>query len=221
MSDGIGSFLRISPAVWPGRTLDVQPGDLARFAPMGNGLARSGPLPMFEGDEWEDAERRTAFYDFHPHSAHPFAGAPRTEAEGGAVYFDDGCRPDDLAAIWRLLGLRVKETDYAAFVHESQDPYRDRYVTQLRIVSQFAMRHLYGALERDEQLPTQPLALGDALAQFVTYHQEEFEAGRYDLTGTLGGDGDWAYESLAFGFLVENAYHHVYRIWTRPWLITK
>lgn len=37
----------------------------------------------------------------------------------------------------------------------------------------------------------------------------------------FGGDGEWARESLAFGFLVENQYHSIYRIWTRAWLVTK
>jgi hypothetical protein len=41
------------------------------------------------------------------------------------------------------------------------------------------------------------------------------------LSGTLGGDGDWAKESLAFGFLVENSYWAVYRVWSRPRLVTK
>jgi len=53
VSDGIGSFVRISPAVWPGRKLEIQPGDLARFAPMGNGLVRTAntkKLAMYRGE---------------------------------------------------------------------------------------------------------------------------------------------------------------------------
>jgi hypothetical protein len=34
------------------------------------------------------------------------------------------------------------------------------------------------------------------------------------LSGTLEGDGDWAKESLALGC-------PVYRVWSRPWLVTK
>ena len=41
------------------------------------------------------------------------------------------------------------------------------------------------------------------------------------LAGTMGGDGDWAKESLAFGFLMENQYWQVMRIWSRAWLVTK
>jgi hypothetical protein len=35
----------------------------------------------------------------------------------------------------------------------------------------------------------------------------------------FGGDGERAKESLAFGFMVENAYYGVYRIWSRAWLV--
>jgi hypothetical protein len=34
-------------------------------------------------------------------------------------------------------------------------------------------------------------------------------------------DGDWAKESLCFGFMMENEYHGICRIWTRAWLVTK
>jgi hypothetical protein len=43
----------------------------------------------------------------------------------------------------------------------------------------------------------------------------------FRLSGTFGGDGYWAKESLCFGFLVENNYRGVYRIWSRAWLVTK
>ena len=37
----------------------------------------------------------------------------------------------------------------------------------------------------------------------------------------MGGDGDMADEVLAFGFMVENSYYGIYRIWGRAWLIKK
>jgi hypothetical protein len=37
----------------------------------------------------------------------------------------------------------------------------------------------------------------------------------------MGGDADWAKESLAYGSMVENAYRGVYRLWSRTWLVTK
>jgi hypothetical protein len=42
-----------------------------------------------------------------------------------------------------------------------------------------------------------------------------------ELRGTLHGDGDWAKEKLAFGFMIENGSNGVYRVWSRPWLVTK
>lgn len=41
------------------------------------------------------------------------------------------------------------------------------------------------------------------------------------LSGLFGGDGDFAQEELCFGFMTENHYHGVYRIWSRAWLVTK
>ena len=37
----------------------------------------------------------------------------------------------------------------------------------------------------------------------------------------MGGDGDYAVEELSFGFMLENEYNQVYRIWSRAWLVTK
>jgi hypothetical protein len=41
------------------------------------------------------------------------------------------------------------------------------------------------------------------------------------LSGTAGGDGDWAKEALVSGFMVQNSYWAVYRLWSRAWLVTK
>ena len=41
------------------------------------------------------------------------------------------------------------------------------------------------------------------------------------IDGKMGGDGDYAVEELSFGFMLENEYNQVYRIWSRAWLVTK
>lgn len=64
--------------------------------------------------------------------------------------------------------------------------------------------------------------IGDLVWTFVQSQQQVW--GIYNtsqLSGVMGGDGDWAKEALAFGLMVENAYHGVYRIWSRAWLVTK
>lgn len=62
--------------------------------------------------------------------------------------------------------------------------------------------------------------LNDAITAFIAAERTYW----YDtasLSGTLGGDGDWAKEHLGFGFMVENVSHRIYRLWSRPYLVTK
>ena len=69
------------------------------------------------------------------------------------------------------------------------------------------------------ELVSQKLTLQEAINTFLADQQERYRPG--DLDGCLGGDGDWAKERLAFGFMVENAYWGIWRVWSRAWLITK
>lgn len=114
--------------------------------------------------------------------------------------------------------------DYAAFLSEADDPVEERRLVQLRIISRFALRNFFGALDSNEydKFPDQPLTLLEALVAFVHDQKAHWgDASHRDLSGTAGGDGDWAKETLGFGLMVENEYHGVYRIWSRPWLVTK
>lgn len=51
--------------------------------------------------------------------------------------------------------------------------------------------------------------------------EEQHGWGDGALSGALGGGGEYAYEAVAFGLMMENAHRQVYRIWSRPWLVTK
>jgi hypothetical protein len=95
-------------------------------------------------------------------------------------------------------------------------------VEQLRIVSRLTLPGLFGAALNDETMPLvrQALTVGDALWAFIE-NQERTWGAPGALGGAMGGDGDWAKESLGYGFMVENAYFGVYRIWGRAWLVTK
>lgn len=216
------SEVHISPRIWPGKELPVQPGDLSQFAPQGMGLG--GPLPMFPWDSLEDVARRPAFYEFQPQSLHPLRGAPATEPCGGAVYFDSFPEKEDFQALSRLLKLATEMREYAVFQAESAEPVEERFVVQLRIVGHGALGYMYGA--RNEQgsasFEPQKLTLGETLWAFIEDQQERFGSGySAGLQGCLGGDGDWAKEKLCFGLFVENPYHQIYRIWSRAWLVTK
>jgi hypothetical protein len=220
MSDGIESFVTIAPPIWPGPALDVQPGDLSLFAPMGNGLG--APMVLMPWDGLDSLAARQAYYGMQPHTGHPFTGAPLTEPSGGFVYFDRYVAPADLDALFRVLRVVVGRKDYAAFFAEPTGP-GDRHAGQLRIVSGGALEFLYrtGRDAESLRLREQSLTIGELLLRFVEHFGAEADAGRLELAGILGGDGDWAKESLAFGFMVENEYHGIYRIWTRAWLVTK
>ena len=220
MAHGIEEFVKLAPAVWPGEALGIQPGDLSLFAPMGNGLG--APMVIRPWDDLGDVASRGAYYEFHTHTGHPFTGAPKTEADGGTIYFDQHCQREDIEAMLRLMGVYGKLTDYAAFLQETTNP-EDCYVSQLRIVGGHALQFLFRTSDEPEQksLRQQSLPISEVIWRFIEWFRQEYDAGRYSVDGVLGGDGDWANESLAFGFMVENQYHSIYRIWTRAWLVTK
>jgi hypothetical protein len=220
MSHGIESFVTIAPPIWPGPELEVQPGDLSLFSPMGNGLG--APMILMPWDRPESLATRGAYYGMHAHTGHPFTGAPVTEPAGGVVYFDRYVEPDDLNALFRVMNVRVRNKDYAAFYGEPTSP-EDRHNGQMRIVSGGALEFLYrtGKDAESMQLRQQSLSIGELLLRFVDQFKTESNEGKLDLAGWLGGDGDWAAEGLAFGFMVENEYHAIYRIWARAWLVTK
>lgn len=76
-------LIRISPPIWPGKKLEVQPGDLSLFAPMGIGI--EGPLLI---RPWDDplkvlSDPPSKYYGYHPGSNHPFHNAPTNESSGG------------------------------------------------------------------------------------------------------------------------------------------
>lgn len=212
---------RIYPNNWPDRVLDVQPGDMTQFAPMGMGIG--GPMIMMPWGDLDDMVQRPGYYSFHEQTFHPQRGAPVTEAAGGTIYFD---RPkqDDFDALLRLLEVNTERRDYAVFAHESENPLRDRYVLQLRIMGFGAVEHVYKAplSKVPEGNEPQKKTLGQLLWAFIEFEQQRHGGGySSSLSGCLGGDGDWARETLCFGFMVENACHRIYRLWSRATLVTK
>jgi hypothetical protein len=221
MHTSLGQQLVIGPRVWPGARAPVQLGDLSGILPSGIGI--SAPLPIRPWDDPFDRSREN-YYGLQKRIGEPFHDAPLTAAAGGVVYFDAGCTADDLGVLCRLLALGREQRDYAAFLEESDDPLRDRWLVQLRIVSRFALRYLFGLLGKSEyeRFPSQSLTAFEALAAFLR-DQEHYwlDGSSQALAGAAGGDGDWARETLGFGLMVENEYHGVYRIWSRAWLVTK
>jgi hypothetical protein len=221
MTDDLEGFVKLAPAVWPGAPLRAQPGDLSLFAPMGNGVGAS--LVVLPWDSARSVAARGSYYGFHPHSGHPFLGAPITECGGGTVYFAGDCERADFEVLLRMMGVEGRGRQFAAFARAAEDPGQEGYLTQLRLVSGFALKHMFGVREdpQFEALTAQSSSVLEVLWRFVEHFTQRHRAGDYDLDGALGGDGDWASEQLGFGLMVENEYHSIYRIWTRAWLVTK
>lgn len=204
-----GLLVRVTPEIHLKNTVKANPGDLAQFTPQGNGV-----YGYQNGNSWN-----------------PFTGAPQHEAHGGVVYFSGGIPKEDFEALMRVMGVqpgyvRVPSKNYAAFMEEAETPGRDGYLTQLRLVSKFGLRFMFDALDEAgyESFPEQEFTMVEAMWAFIEHERKRWNGeGTYSKTldGLFGGDGDFARESLSFGFMLENDYHKVCRIWSRAWLVTK
>jgi hypothetical protein len=187
---------RIAPAVWPGRFLPLQPGDLTQFF-----------------------TNRGGGEDFHP-----FRGAPAGEPAGGIVYLPAELAREDFFTLLRLLGVDGGRTDYAVFAAASTEPQRDRYLVQVRAISPWMLDTWFGvrAKDADPSLLLQDRPLAEMLWAFIGHQQAvwgTFFADPRAPAGALGGDHGSAKEELAFGFMVEGP--GIYRIWSRAWLVDK
>ena len=144
----------IGPAIWPGKKLQVQPGDLSKFAPYGNGV-----------------------YGYQKNSLEPIRGDPPQEETGGLIYFGNEARKEDFEGFLRMMNVRAEDKDYVAFVQESSNPIEDRYFKQMRIMSKFGLRFMFGAID-DREYDTfkeQELSIGEALWAFMNAEKEGLE----------------------------------------------
>lgn len=221
-SGHVPAGVQILPNVWPGKPLPVQPGDVTQFVPMG--CCFGGPVMMRPWDTLQDAVSAGSYYAGKGHSFHPLHGAPVTEARGGVLYFDAGENADKVMGALELMGAPLLLKDYAVFVSESRNPQEDGFLVHCRVMPWSSLGHLFGAAA--DAVPgvtkAQPMSLGDLMRGFIQLAEQRWGTGMNpDLYGCMGGDGDWAKESLCFGFMMENEYHSVCRIWSRAWLVTK
>jgi len=202
---------------WPGRPLAMMPGDFSRIVPHGMGLGVTPVVRPF--DHLGEAMDVPNYYGFEPSSTDPIRGAPTQYPDGGVIYFDAESKWETIQSALLLMGVRLEEREFGAFQGEASEPRRDRYLDQVRIASKDALIQLFGAGVDVRQIPVQPVTISGYIRQFFAEQDHKWDWSR--LRGTAGGDGDWAKERLAFGFMVENQYWGVYRMWSRPWLITK
>jgi hypothetical protein len=211
--------IHFAPSPWPGGAA-LEPGDLSQIVPMGMHLD-GAPIVMRPWDTLEGATQAANYYGLQPHGPDPLRNAPQTDAAGGTVYFDDNIASNDLSTLLRVMGVESDQQAFAAFRLDATRSQDQRFLTQIRIVVPPALGALFGAAFAPE-LVEQELTIGAAFDVFVAAERSRWGTGMSsELRGTFGGDGDWAKESLCFGFMVENAFHGVYRMWSRAWLVTK
>ena len=213
--------VEISPTTWPDAHDGVRPGDFSQY--VNKGVALAVPLVVRPWDSLEDAARRPDYYGGEAPVADPIRNAPVNTAEGGCVYLDRGFDQAALDTLLALMGVYVGTRDYSVFYANAADVIEERFLHQLRIVCRSGLRSLFRIQkETIEPLEDQRKNVGELLWAFIEREREMWGRGYSpQLDGRLGGDGDFAREALAFGLLVENQYHGVYRIWSRPWLVTK
>jgi hypothetical protein len=207
----MGENVRISPRIYSDNKIDVEPGDLSKFAPMGNGCY---------GYQNSD-------------DSNPFLGAPKQDACGGIIYFDNSITKQDFEALMRIMGIQPanfvnQRNDFALFCSESEEPGKDGYLAQIRVVPKFGLCYLFGAINEDEydNFFEQKMNICETLWLFIenerkrwgTSFMQDEEKG---LIGLFGGDGDFKREELSFGLMLENSYYNICRIWSRGWLVTK
>jgi hypothetical protein len=222
MPHPLSSVVHISPAVWPGRAVPVQPGDFSKFAPGGMGMGDVS----FPVRPWDDPFGASPgrFYGYEPHSPDPYKNAPLSCPAGGTVYFRCDIERLDFDTLLRLLGVEVGNMFYAVFLAESQNSVQERYLAQIRLVGSSALQEMFNVEGLPETMDwvRQTITLGDLLWRFIELEKETYGTSMSGkLRGRFGGDGDWAKEKLCFGFLVENNEMNVFRLWSRAWLVTK
>jgi hypothetical protein len=94
-------------------------------------VLRDRPFPRGRADvsRWLPRARiaprslsRSELNAFQPHALDPYGEAPRTDPNGGVIYFGSGQKRADIKAVLRVLEVPRDTRHYAAFLQESQDP---------------------------------------------------------------------------------------------------
>lgn len=147
--------------------------------------------------------------------------SPETERTG-AVFFKRGdYHRDDFLALCRLLGIG-QETYYIVYCREAEAPLNDAYLTQWRLVTEFAWCEYF---QRDEgDCEEQPLPLPEAMANLIEHECERQNEGVVATRMSVlsgGALADMGEFGLGFGLVVENAYYGIYRLWSRAVFYSK
>jgi len=217
----LGQFVTILGRHWPIEHEGPKPGDFEQFA--NKGLGMDVPVVIQPWDDLDDAMRRPSYYGSEPPSANPITNAPVNDAGGGCIYFDGGVSGETVQILARTMGVGPYLKKYAVFFEGAGDTKNERYLHQIRIVGAYGLSQSFRIPDEAlDEITEQQLTIVETIQKFIELEREIWGTGySRALDGTLGGDGDWAREALAFGLLVENSFQDIYRVWSRPWLVTK
>lgn len=162
-------------------------------------------------------------YDYKENRFDPIKNAPLDDAEEGTVYFSNNVNREDFGHFLRMMGIYGANDKYVVFVQESQNPLKDRYFKQVRLVCGFALKYYFSLAsdqELDDMMPQQ-LTFENALWAFIESERERVKTGELRIYGSMRKDWDDSYEALCFGFMLENSHQGIYRIWSRAWIVSK
>ena len=154
----------------------------------------------------------------------PYLDAPRTESQGGKLYLDAALDRVGLTTAINMLGIRdAGEKVYAFFTEISEEPVKDQYLVQCRIVTNWMLDNLFLARPLpDSSLLNHHRTIEELFWAFMGHQKAvfgSFFADERSPAGAFGGDGEYAREELSFGLMTELP--GVYRIWSRAWLVEK
>ncbi|MBL4644546.1 MAG: hypothetical protein JKX80_01635 [Candidatus Pacebacteria bacterium] len=145
--EGLDGKLRISPPLFIENKTHVDPSDLSKFAPHGNGV-----------------------YGYQEGSPNPLKIAPPQGDKGGYPHFGNNVSKEDFAAFMAITGVQEHwvvspQKYYAVFYEESDNPMEDGCLAQMRLVDRRALTGMFGAIEESEydSYPEQELTMSEAL----------------------------------------------------------
>ena len=188
---------------WPkGRALDIYPGDFSLWA--------------------QDSNPRTGCF-----LRDPIRDAPKRRARGGVFYLNTMTSRDGFQQELFNAGINSRKTRYAVFMARAANPQEENYFRQLRIVTNYALRDYYGALNEDEceEFPRQVCGVGEAFWRFMGEEVNSCNSGRRDAYEEF--EGERIRGRIRFGLTVERSVkveshgnvHNdgVYRMWSQPY----
>jgi len=212
--------LILTDPAWPGADAGREPAPGARDVYVAKGLALMTPTLMLPYGG--PASLPPSAYGGERAATHPLLAAPLNDGTGGLLHFPAGGREEDIDRLLAVAGVFTSNTDYAAFLYENGDPPDARYLRLLRLVSFGALEHFFGVAVKDADegttaLEPQSLKPRDALLAFIRSETGAWDGAALEQAAAALQDRPPGRPRLGFGFMAENPYHSVCRIWSRLW----